>query len=154
MLEMVIATSLLTLALAAFLASLGSSESATEFATSRNRSLDELRLAASAFSREARQATSALVDPGGTSVTFSTYVNGVLKPNILWRTISAGGEINLERVDNGVSPATVRIYPLRLTTANVFIKAPGTLTLNMATMPKPKFPPVVLTTEVSLRNAS
>lgn len=158
--EAVVASSILLLALATFIASLGSSQSASSFATSRNRSLDELRLAASGFSREARQAQF-VTAASATSVTFSTYVGGVLK-DVTWETVTTAGVTDLVR-KVGV---TTRAYDLNLTTAGVFSYLAGVpaappipasapkLTLTMATKPKAKFPAVLLTTEVSLRNVS
>lgn len=157
--EAVVASSILLLALATFVASLGSSQSASSFATSRNRSLDELRLAASGFSREARQAQVVYLPTSATSVSFSTYVGGVLK-DVTWETVTTAGVTDLVR-KVGV---TTRAYDLNLTTASVFSYLPGVpatttipasapkLTLTMATKPKSKFPAVLLTTEVSLRN--
>lgn len=153
-LEMVIATTILSIALVAFLASLGSSQSTSEFAASRNRSLDELRLAAAAFTREARQASSATLcaTPPCSSVTLATYVDGIFTPAIVWRAEvdAATGRIELKRTDG----STTRVFAAALTSANVFAApAVNRLKLTMATKPKTNYPPVVLETEVSLRNA-
>lgn len=167
---MVITTSILSVALVSFLASLGSSQSSNEFVTSRNRSLSELRVASAAFSREARQASEAVVSGVGTSVagvtryptvTLSTYVNGALQSNVQWVAQSTAGLIELKRITSGGT----RVFPTSLTTTSVFsynptLIDPATgvvvqlpeLKLRMTTKPMVKFPPVLLEVEVSLRN--
>lgn len=150
---MVVATSILLAALVAFFAALASSQSTSGYATSRTQSLDELRVVASVFSRDARQASSATLcaTPPCSLVTLGTYVNGDPR-TVVWRAelAPATGRIDLKRTDG----LTTQIYQVALTNQNVFVAPEANrLKLTMATKPLRTYPPVVLETEVSLRNA-
>lgn len=150
-LEVVIAVALLSGALVVFLSSLGTSQDAASFTELRARALDDFRNAAAVFSREARQAetiTPTLPD----QVELTTYIGGALK-TVTWR-LNAG---DLER---RVAPDTIftpKGLPPLLTGSALsrfdYVTGSKTLTLTLVTRPSPKYLPVRLTTEVTMRNA-
>lgn len=151
--EITVASMMLLAALAAMLSSLISVNNTASYQVHRNRALDDLRLTAGIFAKDARHATS-IDSATADAITMQTYVNGVLK-QVRYRVVTTAGETNLERLEVSGSP---RLFVIRLTTSSIFtydnpdpakVRLIG---LHMETKPQPQHPPVVLGTEVSLRN--
>lgn len=158
LLEVIITTALLSLALAGFLGSLGSSQEVSSFTETRTRALDDMRVAAATFAREARQGTAASSTP--TSIILSTYLGGstaILTPTqVTWSlAVPAGGStVDLIRE---VTTATPRDLPPLVLGAGGsefrYDATTKTVTMILVTRPSPKHLPVRLETEVTLRNA-
>ncbi|MGH9285034.1 MAG: hypothetical protein ACRD0M_05055 [Acidimicrobiales bacterium] len=164
-----VASAILITALAVFLGALASTQRTANYQGGRNRALDDLRITADVFAKDARHARR-VVSGVGDSVTLETYVGGVLK-DVTYTVVTAGGQTNLERV---TAASASRLFVIRLTDDSIFRYDnevctdpldPTTCTLpdpsqtrlirlHMESLPHPNYPPVVLATEVSLRNVS
>ena len=161
-LEVTIAAMLLIVALGAFSAGLARTQKTSNYATEREKSLDDLRLAAAEFTRDARQA--AEVTTATTArVSFDQYLEvnaahpGAEIVETTWEVINTAGGLQLKRTRNGGE----RVFLVKLTSDTVFEYEPNVFTavgeirrirLFMSTKPLQKYPDVDLTVEVSLRN--
>lgn len=156
--EIMIASLILMTALVGFFGSLASLQKTSGYQAGRTRALDDMRITASAFAKDARHA-SKITSASASSVTMSTYVQGTLK-NVTYRVVTTGGETNLERVEVAGAP---RLFVIRLTDSSIFTFTPNDTTrpadirlvgIHMETKPTKGDPAVVLATEVLLRNVS
>lgn len=157
-LEVVIASAVLLVALTTVLATLASSQTANAYATAKSQTLDEMRMAVLLFSKEARQA-SHLDTATPTTVTMRTFIAGSAA-TVTYRLVPASGALALERVQG----ATVRRFDLELTTASRFQYTPTAVMdpppakrftavrLVLAAAFHPSQRPAELATEVNLRN--
>jgi type II secretory pathway pseudopilin PulG len=178
LIELTIASALLLLILAMTMGALYSSQSAQEFSRRRSATLDELRLAAAAFSRDARQARDAELTGSvasgctdgtnttcGSSVTFDTFVAGSPVHLVRWdfRESPAGsGKIRLARTYGGstrffaddlnsAAVANSSFFQYTQVTATDVGKKP-TLLLQMNAKPKRIDPVVRLQKKVTFRH--
>ena len=156
-LEVVVASAVLVVALATFfsvMARLGQTES---YALARQRSLDDLRLAADEFSRDARQAVE-VISGTPSRLEFDQYV-GPAVARTVWEVFAdADGNRHLRRTRAGGT----RTFLVALTDQTVFEYRPSAATPSeirrvrvfMSTQPLERYPAVNLTTEVTLRNVA
>lgn len=167
--ELTVAMAILVAAVAGLMTILVSFQNTAAFQSERNRALDDLRVTAGAFSKDARHASRVTaylpVDAsGGSSISFETYVRGTLKI-VTYRLVvdpTDSSKWNLERLADGGT----RLFVIKLTSNSVFLPAPlpsadptsiasiRRVQLHMETKPQVKHPAVVLATEVSLRNVT
>lgn len=155
LLEVTIASMVLLVALAVFLSGLVSTQGTEQFTRLRNEALDDLRLMANTFAKEARQATEITTNQAS-QVVMGTNVNTV--PTIVtWEVVTSAGVSNLRRTTSTSS----RVFVIRLVSPSVFtynngaVVSPGdvrTVRLGLATKLSERYPSVSLATEVSLRN--
>jgi type II secretory pathway pseudopilin PulG len=153
-LEMVVTVAVLSVAIVAILGSLNRATTTTTFTQKRNAALDDLRVMAAAFGKDARQGIRAQTATSS-EFAFTTYVDGE-QHDVLWRAVSSGGEDRLERiVDGGVA----NVYVVDLTVLGVFsffgAASAGEVDrvrLDLYTVPDDRFEPVGLSTEVEMRN--
>lgn len=162
--EVVVASAILVLALATFLGGLDRTSKTEAFTSARQESLDSLRIAATEFARDARAATS-ITAISTTSVRFIQYL-GPGTADTLWEVYTdADGSKHLRRVRApGTAQESVRLFLVDLTEETIFLGRPTEpdgsvlpqnirrIELHMSTQPLAKYPDVDLTTEVSLRN--
>lgn len=154
MLELVIAVAVFSIAVGTLFAALDRATKTASYSQRRNESLDDLRLMAAAFSKDARQGiVASTVSP--TQFTFATYINGVVS-QVTWRAVTTGAGDRLERVVDG---GLANVYVVDLTTTSVFSYFDETdptqvnrVRLALATQPDDRFRAVGLTTEVEMRN--
>jgi hypothetical protein len=153
-LEMVVVVAIMAVAVVTLLAALDRATTTATYSQRRNESLDDLRVMAAAFSKDARQGVSAtVVSP--TQFTFDTFVDGDVH-SVTWRAVASGDGDRFERiVDGGI----VAVYVVELTTTSVFSYFEETtpadvnrVRLALATMPDERFAPVEVATEVEMRN--
>lgn len=149
-----IASMVLLVALGTFLGSLVSGMSTSTYTQTRNESLDDLRLTAAAFTKDARQAVRVTVAQAST-VTMQTYVDGALK-TVTWQVVTEDGVKNLRRSEDGGNP---RLYDVHLTSSNVFSyyyevdpARVNRMRLVLATQPLAKYPPVEIEADAEMRN--
>ena len=153
--EITVASAILMIALVGFMATLTSLQNTTAYESGRTRALDDLRITAGVFSKDARHAI-AVTSATSSQVVLRTYVNGT-PTNVTYRVISVGGQRDLQRLQSSGPP---RLFVIKLTDATIFeFDNPNPagvrqIRLHMETKPSVKYPPVVLATEVALRNAS
>ena len=153
---MTVASLVLLIAAAVFLSGLVSTQNTEQYTRLRNEALDDLRLMANTFAKEARQATSVTLNQTD-KVVMVTRLNGTPTP-ITWEVVTSGGVSNLQRVEG----ASVRTFVIKLVTPAVFSynnsatpippSTVRTVRLDLATKLSAKYPSVSLGTEVSLRN--
>ena len=159
--ELMVASAILMIALAGFFASFASLGQTSTYTAGRQRALDDLRITAGVFAKDARHATE-IVDfdfSDGTEVVMETFVQGVTK-QVTYQVVADDDDpskYNLERVELGGSP---RLFVIKLTSESIFttdnLSDPSlirTIGIHMETQPNEKYPAVVLGTEVALRNA-
>jgi type II secretory pathway pseudopilin PulG len=152
--EMVVVVTIMGFAVVTLLAALDRATTTATYSQRRNESLDDLRLMAAAFSKDARQgieATTALPD----EFTFDTYVDGDVS-SVTWRAVTSADGSRLERVVDG---GLANVYVVELTTLDVFsyfgavdASDVGRVRLALATRPDERFTGVGVTTEVEMRN--
>lgn len=156
--ELTMASMILMAALVGFFGSLVAVQRTSSYEAGRTRALDDMRITASAFAKDARHAVG-ITSAADDKVVMTTYVGGVEK-SVTYRVVTTAGETNLERVEDG---AGARLFVIRLTDSSIFTFTPGDLTspedirlvgIHMETRPTKNDPPVVLATEVLLRNVS
>lgn len=153
-LEVVVTTALLVVAMTALFMGIDRATTTSTFAQRRNEALDDLRVMAAAFGKDARQGVSAsVVSP--TQFRFDTYVDGD-PAEVVWRAVPDPSGDRIERVVNG---GIVRVYVVDLTTTAVFSyfgevnpADVNRVRLSLATRPDDRFAPVGLSTEVEMRN--
>lgn len=151
MLEMVIVVAVFLLAIGTLLSALDRATTTASHAQRRNESLDDLRLMAAAFSKDARQGiVASTVSP--TQFTFDTYIDGAVH-EVTWRAVGD----RLERVVDG---GLANVYVVKLTAPEVFsyfeaddASQVSRVRLALATRPDGRFSAVGLSTEVEMRNA-
>jgi hypothetical protein len=155
LLELVVAVAVFTVATVTLLAALDRATTTATFSQRRNESLDDLRVMAAAFSKDARQGIEA-TSISATQFSFETYVDGAVQ-DVTWRVVPDGEGDRLERVvDGGVAAA----YVVDLTSPGVFsyfgttaAASVSRVRLELATRPDVRFAAVGLATEVEMRNA-
>ena len=154
--ELVVASMILMAALVGFFGSLAAVQRTSSYEAGRTRALDDMRVTASAFAKDARHAVG-ITSASASQVVMTTYVGGVEK-SVTYRVVTTGGETNLERLEQGGAP---RLFVIRLTDSSIFTFTPDDLTapedirlvgIHMETKPTSNDPAVVLATEVLLRN--
>lgn len=156
LLELTVASAMLLLVLGVFLGSLVSNQDAEQYTRLRNEALDDLRLMANAFAKEARQATRVTTN-GDSRMVMDTSVAGVTR-SVTYEVVAGGAGVrDLRRVQG----SSVRVFNVHLTSASVFTYNDGgvippqdvrSVRISVGTRLSPRYPPVSLTTEVSLRN--
>lgn len=142
----------------ALLSVLVSMNNMSAYQTGRVRALDDLRITAGVFAKDARHAQE-VVSAEQNSVEMVTYVQNGVQKVVRYEVVtdSTTGHRNLERTEAGGAP---RLFVIRLTDQSIFEfdsadpAAIRNIGLHMETLPSPKYPPVVLETEVSLRNVT
>ena len=170
--EIMIASAILLVALSSFFAAIASLQRVSSYETGRNRSLDDLRVTASAFAKDARHAVR-IASASKSEVTMETYVNGSPKL-VTYRVFGPPENRNLERLESGGAPRT---FVIRLTSESIFTYNPGQVELDppppavpllqlsrpqdvrlvgirMSSKPTRDDPAVELATEVLLRNVN
>lgn len=159
-LEVTITGALLSVALAGFLTTLGSTQNVSSFTEKRTRALDDLRTAAAAFSKDARGGSSA-TSVTASSVTLSTYIGGATTTptTVTWSLAvpSGGSAVDLIRqVESGTAvPRGLPPLVLDATASRFeFSAATNTMKLVLVTRPSANYLPIRLETEVTLRNAA
>jgi hypothetical protein len=178
--ELAIASALLMVALAVTLGALSTFQSTQAFGDRRTQTLDSLRIASAAFSRDARQARlAAVVGLGpansrcqqadvfcGDTLTFDTVVSGSPVQLVQWKFETVNGLVKLVRTDPntgkqrifadtliGTSTSTLSSYfEYREVTAAVTAGTKPTIAVRLNTVPAKKDPNIGLTTKVALRN--
>ena len=158
LIELVVASALMLLASGALITILVSMNNMSAYQTGRVRALDDLRITAGVFAKDARHAQE-VVEADDNSVEMITYVQNGVQKAVRYEVVTdaATGDRNLERTEAGGAP---RLFVIRLTDASIFnfdSTDPGSVRnigLHMETRPSTKYPPVVLETEVSLRNVN
>ena len=152
--EVVVTMALLVVAMGALFMSVDRATTTSTFAQRRNEALDDLRIMAAAFGKDARQGIAAsVVSP--TQFAFDSYVDGD-EAEVVWRAVTSTEGDRLERVvDGGVA----NVYVVDLTTTAVFSyfgevnpAEVNRVRLSLATRPDDRFEPVGLSTEVEMRN--
>jgi type II secretory pathway pseudopilin PulG len=153
-LELIIVVAVMGIALVTLLAALDRGTTTATYSQRRNESLDDLRLMAAAFSKDARQGIQATT-ASSTQFSFTTYVDGGVS-SVTWRALSSSDGSRLERIVDG---GLVNVYVVELTTVDVFSYFEeldpadvNRVRLALATQPDERFAPVGLTTEVEMRN--
>lgn len=152
--ELTVACAILLAALAVFFGAIASLQQTSAYQSTRSRSLDDLRLTAGIFAKDARHATG-VTSIAADKVVMNTYVNGTVTP-VTYEVIVSGAERDLKRTVNGGS----QLFVIKLTDASIFSfdsADPATvrrINLHMETQPSTRYPAVVLGTEVSLRNVT
>ena len=154
--EVIVASLMLAIAAAVFLTSLVSTQNTEQYTRLRNEALDDLRLMANVFAKEARQAT-AVTTNNPSRVVMWTRVDGTATP-VTWEVVTVGGVSNLRRVTS----SSTRVFVIKLVDTAVFTynssatQIPAstvrTVRLDLATKLSSRYPAVSLGTEVSLRN--
>jgi type II secretory pathway pseudopilin PulG len=154
LLEVVISVAVFGLAIVTLLAALDRATTTATYSQRRNESLDDLRLMAAAFSKDARQGIEATTVTT-TQFSFQTYIDGNVS-SVTWRAVASADGSRLERVVDG---GLVNIYVVELTTLDVFSYFEevdpadvNRVRLALATRPDDRFAAVGLTTEVEMRN--
>ena len=158
LIELVVASALMLLASGALITVLVSMNDMSAYQTGRVRALDDLRITAGIFAKDARHAQE-VVQADDNSVEMITYVQNGVQKAVRYEVVtdSTTGDRNLERTEAGGAP---RLFVIRLTDASIFnfdSTDPASIRnigLHMETLPSTKYPPVVLETEVSLRNVN
>lgn len=155
-LEVTIGSLLLLTAAGVLFSGLISTQNTEQYTRKRNEALDDLRLMANTFAKEARQATSVSVNNPG-KVVMSTNV-GSTPTTVTWEVVTNGGVSNLQRV----SGTSTRVFVIKLVSTSVFTynnsaaaipaSSVRTVSLDLATKLSSNYPSVSLATEVSLRN--
>lgn len=154
--EVLVASTMMAIAAAAFLASLVSTQNTEQYTRLRNEALDDLRLMANTFAKETRQATAVTTNEPW-RVVMVTRVSGT-PTTVTWEVVTSGGVTNLRRV---AGPST-RVFVIKLVSPSVFTynnsatpipaSTVRTVRLDLATKLSSRYPAVSLGTEVSLRN--
>ena len=168
--EVVISSMILVTAVAVFFAALASVQRVSAYEAGRTRALDDLRVTAGTFAKDVRHAQSisavGWLDPanrakGARELTMTTYV-GSSSATVRYHLVQDAADPtkwNLERESQGGS----RLFVIKLTDQSVFRPWPLDVTnvnqirrveLHMQTEPNRGYQPVVLATEVSLRNVN
>ena len=148
--EVVVASALLLMALAIAVGGLDTQSRTSVYATERSQALDDLRIMSTDFSKDMRAATGATAATSS-DLTVRTYIGGSLT-TVRWRAF----QNRLERI----AGTATRTYVVDLTTAAVFGFVPDTadptavrrVRLTLSTEPDPRYPPVTVETEVEMRN--
>jgi type II secretory pathway pseudopilin PulG len=154
LLEVVVTVAILMVAMSAIFVSIDRATTTASFTQRRNEALDDLRIMAAAFGKDARQGVEArTVSP--TQFEFETYIDGTLS-DVIWRAVTDTDDDRLERVVNG---GVANVYVVDLTTTAVFSyfgevnpAQVNRVRLSLATRPDDRFEPVGLSTEVEMRN--
>ena len=156
LLEVSIASLVLAIAVTVFFSGLISTQNTERYTRLRNEALDDLRLMANVFAKEARQATAVTLNEPH-KVVMVTRVNGTAT-SVTWEVVSAAGVSNLRRV----AGTSDRTFVIKLVSPAVFSynnsatpippSSVRTVRLDLATKLSAKYPSVSLGTEVSLRN--
>jgi type II secretory pathway component PulJ len=153
-LELVVTVAVFALATVTLLAALDRATTTATFTQRRNESLDDLRLMAAAFSKDARQGIEATT-ASTTEFSFTTYIDGTVS-DVTWRAVSSSDGSRLERVVDG---GLANVYVVELTTLDVFsyfaesnAADVNRVRLALATQPDARFAAVGLSTEVEMRN--
>ncbi len=155
--EVLVASVLLMVALGIALSSLDSQTRTSSYAQQRSEALDDLRFMATTFARDVRSSTGATAATAS-DLTLRTYTGGTATVNGTLRTVRwrAFGD-RLERTTGG----TTRTFVVDLVSPAVFSYVPDTAAdpasvrrvgLALGTEPDVRFPVVVLETEVEMRN--
>jgi hypothetical protein len=155
-LELVVGMAVFTIAIVTLFAALDRATTTATFSQRRNESLDDLRVMAAVFSKDARQGIEATtVSP--TQFSFDTYIDGDVS-EVTWRAVASADGDRLERVVDG---GLANVYVVELTTTSVFSyfdevdpAQVNRVRLSLATQPDARFNGVGLTTEVEMRNAA
>lgn len=153
---MLVASMIMAVAAAVFLSSLVSTQNTEQYTRLRNEALDDLRLMANTFAKEARQATAVTAnDPS--RVVMVTRVSGT-PTTVTWEVVTSGGVSNLRRV----AGTSTRTFVIKLVSTSVFTynnsattipaSTVRTVRLDLATKLSSRYPAVSIGTEVSLRN--
>ena len=150
--ELVITSALLLVAVATALTALSSGFGTSTYATARSKSLDDLRIMAAVFGKDARQAVDVKVATSAV-VKMNTYVNGTVK-EVTW----SAADDRLTRTVVG-TPTENRVYLVDLTTTAVFSYYGETdaakvtrVRLSAATQPLGNHPPVEIVSDAEMRN--
>lgn len=153
-LELVLASGILLLALASFLFGLSTQQRVSTIAGNRQRALDELRLTANVFAKDARQA-SAITEATPSRITMRTYVGGSAGlSTVTYEVVTTPRGLDLVRREGEGR----RNFVVKLSDATVFaadspdVADVKTITLDLSTATEASKAPVSLMTEVSLRN--
>ena len=168
--EMTVASAILVAALAVFLGALASLQRTTQYETGRSRALDEMRITAGQFARDIRHAeriTAFREVPGtesGDLITMSTYVERGRVDTVTNKLQPDPTDPRRSNLVRDSSGGADRLYVIRLTSKSVFrpYPFPGSgdpsgvrrVELHMQTEPTRDLQPVILATEVSLRNVT
>lgn len=180
--ELIVASAMLLLVVAIALGGLASFQQSQEFARNRSATLDELRLAAAAFSREARQASSVTVTgtaPStgcntatvvcGNRVVLNTFAAGQPVTTVTWeikQQPAGSGNVRLVRTTALGTTRTYgdRLLPVTSSSSQAFFayrfitssdpNAKSTLTVRLSTQPQTRHPIVSLTSKVTTRNVA
>ncbi|MER3452513.1 MAG: hypothetical protein C4344_02160 [Acidimicrobiia bacterium] len=155
--EVTLAAAILVVALTSFFAALASGMRTSKYGADRNRAYDDLRTAVAVFSKDARQGV-AVTDATTTRVSLRTYVAGNLT-TVTWRTVPDGsGQYNLARSEG---TAGARVFVVNVTDDDVFgyfgEVDPARIhrvRISLATRPDPRYPEVVLSADLEMRNAT
>lgn len=154
--ELTMASLILMAALVGFFGSLVGLQRTSGYEAGRTRALDDMRITASTFAKDARHAVG-ITSASASEVVMTTYVGGNPK-SVTYRVVTTGGETNLERIESGAAP---RLFVIRLTDSSIFTFTPNVTSapedirlvgIHMETKPTKNDPSVVLATEVLLRN--
>lgn len=181
-LELIVASAILLVVVAVAMGGLSAFQRSQEFARNRSATLDELRVAVAAFSREARQAGSVTVTgtaPStgcnaptvvcGSRVVLNTFAAGQPVTAVTWEIKEHPAGSGKFRLVRTTASGTQRIYgeevlPVVSSSSQAFFahgfvgssnpEAKPTLTVKLSTQPQKRDPVVSLTSKVSLRNAA
>jgi hypothetical protein len=152
-----VAAAILAAALASFLAALATGMRTSRYGADRERALDDLRTAVATFSKDARQGV-AVTEAATNRVTLRTYVGGA-PATVTWRAVADGsGHFNLSRREGA---GAERLFVVHLTGDAVFgyfgEVDPARIhrvRITLATRPDPRYPEVILSADVEMRNAT
>jgi type II secretory pathway pseudopilin PulG len=154
LLELVITVAVFGIAIVTLLAAFDRATTTATYSQRRNESLDDLRVMAAAFSKDARQGIAATI-VSTSQFSFETYIDGNVS-SVTWRAVTSDEGSRLERVVDG---GLANVYVVELTTLDVFsyfeeVDAADVnrVRLALATRPDERFAAVGLTTEVEMRN--
>lgn len=150
--ELVITSALLLVVVATAMTALTSGFGTSTYATARSKSLDDLRIMAAVFGKDARQAVEVKTATAA-MVKMNTYVNGTVK-EVTW----SAADDRLTRTVVG-TPDENRVYLVDLTTTAVFSYYGETdatkvtrVRLAAATKPLSNHPPVEIVSDAEMRN--
>ena len=151
-----VASMMMAVVAAVFLSSLVSTQNTEQYTRLRNEALDDLRLMANTFAKEARQATAVSTNQSS-KVVMVTRVSGT-PTTVTWEVVTSGGVSNLRRV----AGTSTRVFVIKLVSTSVFTynnsttpipaSTVRTVRLDLATKLSSRYPAVSIGTEVSLRN--
>lgn len=155
LLELVIATSLLVIALGSFVRGLSSTQRMASFASTRQVTLDELRLTADRFAKDVRRATRVTEDPTSTRFAFEVEHHGRQVP-VVYEVVDEAGVPTLRRsFGDGEKVVVSHLVDRNVFTPNSDHAADVCeVAISLATQPHPSHPAVEIHASANLRNTA